>query len=217
MKQRRFSVVLFCFIAFFYIAPGRAEPEIVIKGLFKNAAVVIIDGRQQLLKVGQRTGDGVLLVSASSKEAVLEYGGQRRTLSLTQGIGAVYTDAKQTEVRLNSQLDGHFFGSALINGKRAQFMVDTGATWVSMSSKTADLLGLGYEHGTVTRVNTAQGVTRGYRVSLRRVEVGGIRVNNVEAIVLEGEYPLDMLLGNSFLSRLDMNIDNGVMILQSKY
>jgi len=210
--------ILFGFIVLtFFSASLMAMPDILIKGLFKNAAVVVIDGRQQLLKVGESSDAGVTLVSASSKGAVIEYEGVQKTLTLTQGISSSFSEASKTEVRLVSQHNGHFFGSALFNGKRAQFLVDTGASSVAMSSKTAKMLGIRYQQAPVVRVDTAEGRTLGYQVKLRRVELGGIRVNNVAATVLEGEYPLDILLGNSFLGKLDMNIDSGVLVLKSKY
>ena len=187
-----------------------------VRGLFKGAAVMDINGRQRLMKVGELSSEGVRLLSADSKAAVVEYGGKRRTLSLSQGIGTSYAEPDQTVVRLISQHGGHYYGTAKINGQGVQFLLDTGASSVSMSSNTADKLGLKYKNGQVIRVSTAQGITRGFNVKLRRVEVGPIRVSNVSAIVLEGEYPLDVLLGNSFLSKVDMYVEDGVLVLQSK-
>jgi len=193
-----------------------AKPQVVVKGLFKNAAILEINGSQHLLKAGQ-THAGVKLVSATTKGAVVEHEGQRQKLGLSQGIGTNYSNATKNEVRLTSKHNGHFFGNALINGRRAQFLVDTGASTISMSSTTAKRLGLRYENSPVVRVATAQGVTKGFQINLQKVEVGGIRVNNVAAIVLEGEYPLDVLLGNSYLSQVEMRIENGVLLLQSKF
>lgn len=193
-----------------------AEPQVVVKGLFKGAAVLEINGRQTVLKVGKTSSEGVLLISATSKSAVVEVEGERRTLLLSQNIGAAYKEATTKEVRLTSQHQGHFFGSGKFNGRSAQFLVDTGATSVSMSSAAADRLGIRYKNGRVIRVNTAQGTTRGYQISLNRVEVGGISVSNVTTVIIEGEYPLDVLLGNSFLNKTDMNIQNGVLVLKSK-
>lgn len=192
-------------------------PKVFVKGLFNGAAVLEIDGRQTMLKVGKMSTEGVKLVSATSKQAVVEIDGQRRALGLSQSIGTSYTDADRREVRLQSQHQGHYFGSARINGRAIQFLVDTGASTISMSSVTATRLGIRYKRGRVVRVSTAQGTTKGFHIKLARVEVGGLRVNNVAAIVIEGEYPLDVLLGNSFLSQIDMNIENGVLILRSKF
>lgn len=194
-----------------------AEPDIKVKGLFKNAAVLIINGQQKLLKVGGSQVQGVTLVSASSKGAVIEFEGKRINLQLSTNIGADYSEAEKAEVRLTSQHNGHYFGTALFNGRRGHFVVDTGASKIAMSSDTANQLGISYKGGKPISVNTAQGSTRGFLVNINRVELGGIRVDNVATIILEGRYPLEILLGNSFLSQLEMNIENGVLLLQSKY
>ena len=193
------------------------EPKVVVKGLFNGAAVFEINGRRTLLKNGKASPEGLRLIKATSKQALVEFDGKRRTLTLSQSIGTAYTEASKDEVRLNSQHQGHFFGLGKFNGKSAQFLVDTGASTVSMSSATAERLGIRYKNGSIVRVSTAQGTAKGYHVSLRRVDVGAISVSNVAAIIIEGEYPLDVLLGNSFLSKTDMNIQGGILVLKSKY
>lgn len=212
------SVFVVCLLNLGQAFAEESEPKthVVVKGLFKGAAVLVINGRQSLVKDGQTT-DGVTLVSATSKKALVRVNGQTLSLSISQSIGTAYTAAEFHEVRLTSQHRGHFFGTARINGVATQFLVDTGASSVSMSSVTADKVGLKYKRGAVVRVTTAQGVTRGYRVKIRKMAVGPISLDSVDAIVLEGEYPLDVLLGNSFLGKLDMNIESGVLILKSKY
>jgi aspartyl protease family protein len=192
------------------------EPDVRVKGLFKNAAVLIIDGQQKLLKVGE-SSSGVSLISASSKSAIIEYKGEHKTVYLSQSIGTDFKTATKQEVRLSSQHNGHFYGTLYINGKRGHFLVDTGASSVAMSSNTAKQLGIDFQRGTPISVSTASGIAGGFRVTLKRVEVGSIAVSNVEAVVLEGGHPLDILLGNSFLSKVEMRIDNGVLLLQSKY
>lgn len=194
-----------------------ADTQVVVKGLFNGAAVLEINGRQILLKDGKSSDEGVRLIQATSKNALLEIDGKRRRLGLSQSIGTAYSEAAVNEVRLNSQHQGHFFGSGKFNGKSAQFLVDTGASMVSMSSAIANRLGISYKKGKVIRVSTAQGVTRAYQIVLPRVEVGTIRVNNVATVIIEGEHPLDILLGNSFLGQTDLSVQSGVMVLRSKY
>lgn len=56
---------------------ARAESiDIDVVGLFKNAAMLIINGDQQLLKTGQRSPEGVSLVSADSRSATIELNGE---------------------------------------------------------------------------------------------------------------------------------------------
>jgi aspartyl protease family protein len=194
-----------------------ATMQVHVLGLFTNMAILNIDGQQRRLKQGETSPEGVYLVSADSKGAVVRIAGETRKLLLSRAIGTHYKEADTTEVRLSSSHNGHFFGSAMIQGTRVQFMVDTGASAVVMNSIVAKQIGVDMSRAQAIRVATAQGVTLGHQVSLKKVSVGDIDVRNVSAIVLEGEHPVDVLLGNSFLSQVDMSIDNGVMVLQTKY
>ncbi len=192
-------------------------PQIFVKGLFSGRAILMINGQQVMLKEGQSSPEGVRLVSASSKVAIVEFEGKTQQLELSRGIGTTYKAAERSEVRLNSQHNGHYFGTARINGRAVQFLVDTGASSVAMSSAVANRIGLRYKDGRRIMVSTAQGTTQGFMVTARSVEVGGIRIENVAVTVLEGEYPLDVLLGNSFLGQVDMRIENDVLVLRTKY
>jgi aspartyl protease family protein len=96
-------------------------------------------------------------------------------------------------------------------------MVDTGATVVAMSSLQADRLGISYENGRAEAVSTASGLVRGYRVVLDQVKVGGIEQRNVRAVVIEGEHPVMVLLGMTFLSQVRMQDKGNLMILQGRY
>jgi len=80
----------------------------------------------------------------------------------------------------------------------------------------AKALGLDYRNGDKTKVSTANGLANAYRVILPSVTVGTVTVNNVEALVNMSDYPTMILLGNSYLGRVAMSVDQGVLVLQSK-
>ncbi|MCP4996513.1 MAG: TIGR02281 family clan AA aspartic protease, partial [Gammaproteobacteria bacterium] len=67
-----------------------------------------------------------------------------------------------------------------------------------------------------TMVSTASGYAKGYRIVLNRVQVGAISLNSVDAIVIEGGSPRQVLLGMSFLNRVEMNNSSNIMLLRSK-
>jgi len=98
---------------------------------------------------------------------------------------------------------GHFQVDGTVDGRRIGFMVDTGATSVALTERDAARLGV---HPTprdyTVRVNTANGAIRAAPVSLNMVEVGGVTVRNVAALVVPDEALSENLLGMSFLSRL---------------
>jgi aspartyl protease family protein len=66
-------------------------------------------------------------------------------------------------------------------------------------------------------VTTASGTVPGHRVTLDRVTVGDITLRNVEALVIPGDLPEQVLLGLTFLNRVDMRQDGTVMVLRTKY
>lgn len=194
-----------------------AEKEVLVKGFFKNSVVLSIDGKQHVLKVGKQTR-GVKLIETDGKVAVLEIEGQRKTLSLSKRIGGAYREPAKKAVRISQGVGGHYFVSGRINNRTVNLLVDTGATSIAMNSLVANSLGIDYRRlGTPTRVNTASDTADAFDVNLRSVSVGDITLTNVKAVVIEGAYPVDILLGNSFLSKVNMKVEFGVMILQSKF
>ncbi len=191
--------------------------DVIVKGLTKNSAVIEVNGQQRLLRVGKTSPEGITLLAADSKKAEIEYEGKKKTLYLNKRIGAQYAAPEVNEVRLLSTHGDHFIGSGRINNRSASFMVDTGATNVAMNSKVAKSLGIDYLKGDVTAVSTANGVVKAYNISLKNVTVGSISLNNVKASVMEGDFPEIILLGNSFLSRLEYRVEGNMMLLKQKF
>jgi aspartyl protease family protein len=111
---------------------------------------------------------------------------------------------------------GHFLAQGSINGKAAQFMVDTGATAVAMGAAEAKRLGLDYTSGRPVRMNTANGQALGYLLTLNSIRIGDVEVSNVEAIVSSQAMPF-VLLGNSFLTRFSMRRDSDQMVLERRF
>lgn len=202
------------FGAGFSAALSAAEVE--VRGLFAGSALLMINGDSKLLKQGA-TYQGVTLVSASSKEAVVSINGKTHRLGMSKRISASFKAAENSEVRLAPGRGGHYLTPARINGQPVTVMVDTGATAVAMSLPQAKALGIDYRNGVPTRVSTANGVVNAYRVKLAEVTVGTVTVSNVEGLVNVGNFPDVILLGNSYLQRVKMFTENGVLVFQSQY
>lgn len=98
---------------------------------------------------------------------------------------------------------GHFQVQAYVDGRDLRFMVDTGASVVALTERDAAQIGVRPmpSQYTVT-VSTANGVVKAARTKLRRVEIGGLYVDDVEALVLPDKALSENLLGLSYLSRL---------------
>ena len=83
--------------------------------------------------------------------------------------------------------------------------------------KAADRIGVTYRDGERGQVITAQGTTNSYFVTLDQVTVGGITAHNVRAAIIDGAYPVEILLGMSFLSQVAIAEQGGVMTLTQKF
>lgn len=187
--------------------------------LGKDKALLLIDGEPRTLAVGQ-TVKGVRLVSLANGQAQIEVGGLRETLVLGAtpvSLGdASAAPGSGRQIVLSAGSGGHFSASGSINGNTTQFLVDTGATSVSISQAEAQRLNLRYRDGRRTITNTANGPVPANVVQLASVRIGDVEVRHIEAIVIPGDMDF-VLLGNSFLSRFQMKRDNDVMVLDLRY
>jgi len=209
-------ILSFTLISFISVAQNNHEaPTVVIKGLFKNAALLLVDGEQVLIKVG-KTKNGIKLIKASSKDALLEINGRQQQVGLSKQVGGSYQAAKSRVVRIASQQGGHHWVRGQINGRNIDFLVDTGASVIAMNLSTAKRLGIDYQNGQPGYINTANGVTEMRMVNLAKVTVGSITHYNVQASVSLNDALGVTLLGNSFLSRTNMKTENGVLILEAR-
>ncbi|WP_428622939.1 retropepsin-like aspartic protease family protein [Sedimenticola sp.] len=195
-----------------------AVEKIQVMALFANKAMLQIDGKQRLLRAGQRSPEGVLLVSADANGAVIEVDGKRDRYGLGLQVGGTFTQRRMAEVQIWADAKGSYNTVGSINGRMVDMLVDTGATSVAMSEVEARRLGIPYRvRGEKTGVRTASGFARAYSVTLDEVQVGELALQNVEAVVVEGNSPHRVLLGMSFLSRVKMEHKGALMVLQSKF
>jgi aspartyl protease family protein len=111
---------------------------------------------------------------------------------------------------------GHFATEGRIEGQRINFMVDTGATVIALNESSAARFGLRPTPGAYrASVTTANGTVKAAPTRLPMVEVGGLIVRDVEAMVLPDEALSENLLGLSFLSKLKrFEYANGQMMLE---
>ncbi|PKO74198.1 MAG: TIGR02281 family clan AA aspartic protease [Betaproteobacteria bacterium HGW-Betaproteobacteria-15] len=114
-------------------------------------------------------------------------------------------------VILQRGLDGHYRAEALINGVKVNVMVDTGATGVAISQQVADRLGL--QSRTAVRTQTANGDSISYMTRLDSIRIGGVEARDVSAMIAPG-LGGDVLLGMSFLGRMDVRLYQGSMTIR---
>jgi aspartyl protease family protein len=122
-----------------------------------------------------------------------------------QGAGFV-------EVKLLGNAQGHFVASGQINGQPVDFMLDTGATDVSIPAGLAQRLKL--EEGFGVTLSTANGLSQGYRTRINSLQLGDIVLHDVRALVAPGLEGNQVLLGMSALNKLEFTQRGGTMLLR---
>ena len=111
---------------------------------------------------------------------------------------------------------GHFETEGRIEGQRIAFMVDTGASVVALNETSAARFGVRPSRNDYNAtVTTANGTIKAARTRIAMVDVGGLVVRDVDAMVLPDEALSENLLGLSFLSKLKrFEYANGMMVLE---
>lgn len=213
-RKRRFSNLI---IGIFSVLCGNVlAADVALVGLTSDKAIVVIDGgRRQVLTMGGHAVAGVKLVAIESGAAVLEIDGKRRRIGIGQNVVSA-PQAEKPAVVLNADDQGHFVTNGSINGEPMRFIVDTGATFVSLGAAEARRARIDLTHATPGFSQTANGLTRVWRVRLASVRVGNISLRNVEATVHEHDMPV-VLLGMSFLNRMEMRRDGTTLTLIQRY
>jgi aspartyl protease family protein len=197
--------------------PALAQ-SVSMSGSLGDKALLLIDGAPRTVAAGA-TVQGVKLVSVSGNGAVVEVKGKRVALAMggaQVNLGGAPSDGGGSQIVLTADSGGHFFTGGSVNGKSVRFVVDTGATFVSMGADQAKALGLDYTKGERGISNTANGQISVYRVKLASVRIGDVQLYDVDGLV--GQQPMPaVLLGNSFLTRFQMKRENDTMTLTKRY
>jgi len=189
-------------------------------GLFKNKAMIEHDGIRKMLRVDQEY-KGVKLISSDSRKAKFLINGEIISLGLHDSkIGKVFSDNPNAEkkfVRIPRDNTGMFRTTGFINGIQVRFLVDTGASQVAMNERVARQVGLQYRlKGKQVAVSTAAGRSSAWALKLNKVNVGGVELKQVDAMVLKGPGPDEVLLGMSFLKQLQMQDEGELLRLTKK-
>jgi aspartyl protease family protein len=194
-----------------------AATDIVVLGLFRDMAILQVDGEQHRLQVGDSTPQGIRLIAADSHEAILEIDGKQETWPLGSVISTEFIRpemARATVYRRNEM----YYGAGSINGQPVDFIVDTGASFIAMNALHARRLGIDFRvNGHPVQIQTASGVEQWFKVKLERVKVGDIELRQVDGVVSPGSAPAIILLGMSFLNQLDMQREGDKLVLQRKW
>ena len=119
---------------------------------------------------------------------------------------------QQGELTLQRNRAGHYVADGEINGRRVTFLLDTGATWVALPLALGRELGL--QRGAAVTLQTANGTAVGYQTRLARVQLGPLVLTDVGAVMSDGLDADVVLLGMSFLKRVEFTQSGDKLILR---
>lgn len=192
--------------------------DVSLAGVFGGKAVLVIDGgAPRTLAPGARSPEGVKLLSVEGDRAWVDIDGRRVQLRIGENVASQRSaETSASVIHLNADQQGHFSADGAINGVPMKFLLDTGATVIAMDRNQARRAGVDLSRAEAMRVQTANGVVRAWRVRLASVKLGSVTQANVEAAVMDAEMP-QVLLGMSFLNRMDMQRNGQVMTLRQRF
>ncbi len=212
-----FAALLLAVLA--WLPAGAQAESVALAGMMGSKALLVVDGGAPKSVAAGETHQGVKLISVSGDQAVIEQSGKRQTLRVGEAplsVGGGAASGRGSRIVLTESGGGHFMTPGQINGRAVQFMVDTGATTIAMSTQDAERAGIAYKTGQAVRLSTANGDSMGYRIKLNSVRVADVEIYDVDAVVTPQPMPA-MLLGNSFLTRFQMRRENSLMTLDKRY
>ena len=214
MNMRTFLLLL---TAILVSLCSHSDDTVKVEALFTNKAMLVINGERHLMSAGQ-TVEEITLISAHGRGARIRFAdGEERLLGLNQLIGHSFVKPKRSKVEIYPTEQGMYLLAGSINGRASRFLVDTGATYVSLSEEEAQSLGIEYKSAAKVRIETASDIVSAWLVTLDRVSVDDIAVTQVNAVILPGAAPTPALLGMSFLRHVTMQRKGVVMQLEQKY
>jgi len=204
-------------ICLILMVPRVHAVDVGLAGLFPGKALLTIGGGPpRIVAVGVTTPEGVKVVSTDGETATLEVSGKKRVLRVGQNVAAQPSTSGSQKVVLTADSAGHFLTSGNINGTTVRFLVDTGASMVSLGASDARRIGIDASKGEQAITSTANGQAVVTRVKLDNLRVGEITMNNVDALVHQQDMPF-ALLGMSFLNRMEMQREGDTMTLKKRY
>ncbi len=127
---------------------------------------------------------------------------------------AIESNPTHATVTLSQDLRGHYVAGGKINAENVTFLVDTGATYISVPATVAKCLQL--KKGMAFKSMTANGVRTVYSTQLNSITLGGIEMTNVKAQINPSRQGDVILLGMSFLKKVEMNQKENQLVLRYK-
>lgn len=162
-------------------------------------------------------GLGIYMAQSANKiDAAKAHVSQPAPVRVTSTDSVMIVSPNSRSVSLAKDRRGHFQADARIDGRSVTVMIDTGASVVALNESSAAKLGVRPSRADYTsQVSTANGSVKAARARLASVDIGGVVVRDVEALVLPDTALSENLLGMAYLSRLKrFEYANGRLVLE---
>jgi len=191
--------------------------DVGLAGVMGSKAMLMLNGGEpEAVRVGESL-DGVKVISIQGDQVIVEIGGKKRPLRVGQHADGVASPADGSgKIIMTADSQGHFYTTGNINGTSLRFIVDTGATMISLGASDARRVGLDFNRGQKAMTQTANGQTIVSKVQLDTVRIGDVTLHNVDALIHQTDMPI-ALLGMSFLNRMEMQRDGSTMTLKKRF
>lgn len=190
--------------------------DVGLAGIMGSKAMLIINGGEpQTVPVGQAL-DGVKVLSIQGDQAMIEVGGRKRPLRVGQHAVGVAGGDGSGKIMMTADAQGHFYTTGTINGTSVRFLVDTGASMISLGATDARRIGLDFNRGQKALTNTANGQAVVSKTQLDTVRIGDVTLHNIDALIHQSDMPM-ALLGMSFLNRMEMQREGSTMTLKKRF
>ena len=176
-------------------------------------------GTEHYLTVDQTSPEGATLLESDAQHAVVRYKDETYRLTLSdQRRRRVPGAERRPACRSRRTITASIARRGRSTVTRSDFLVDTGASLVAISERTANEMEIRFADSPErASVVTAQGQVDSYLVDLDTLTLGGIQTHHVRAAVIPGNYPLEVLLGMSFMRKVKMEEQAGVLVLKQLY
>lgn len=181
-------------------------------GVFPGKAVLVVDGDGPFTVPAGGSRGAVRVLSVDEGGAVVEVDGRRRSLAVGSAPMTPKDPSTPSRVVLAPDTRGHYIAQGSVNGAPARFLVDTGATAVTIPTELARRAGLDPALGQPVSMSTANGRVSGRRMRVDRVTLGEMTLHQVDVIVHDG-LGEHALLGMTFLSRTDLRREGDRLVL----
>jgi len=211
-KGVHFTLAAFCLL----LSSALAAQEVGLAGIIGSKALLKINGGAPRAVPAGATVDGVKVVSVQGEQVVVEINGRKRPLRVGQNAVGVAASSDSDRLVLQADGQGHFFTTGTINGVSVRFLVDTGASMISLGASDARRMGLDFNRGQKGISQTANGQVMVSKVQLDNVRIGGMTLHQVDAVIHQTDLPI-ALLGMSVLNRMEMQRDGSTMTLKKRF